>query len=170
MVGAFAKRFEDRYFPLAFPFRWGEVESHDDLTAGIILQVQGLEEDDYHELLEERLGHILASLLVDLEGDLDLGPRHPALMEKAAEAVPRGWLSHAVGGGFTLGELAVLSGKDCSSRAPPSSPWPTCGSTAASPDMSGTSRGPRASATWSWPGGSCVWGGRSGISASTSAR
>ena len=104
MVQAFARRFDDRYFPLALPFSWGEVESLDDLTAGIIPEVVGMEDDDYHELPDQRLGYVLASLLVDLEGALGLGEGiRVTLMERAAEAVPSGWLSRVVGGGAPWG-------------------------------------------------------------------
>jgi len=85
-MAGFASYFEDRYFPLEEPFKWGDVGSYEDLTYRIPVVVMGFSYDDYHEVPEWRAGALLMTYLVESpwEGD-DV---NVSMAEACAEHVP----------------------------------------------------------------------------------
>jgi hypothetical protein len=64
-MARFASYFEDRYFPLEEPFKWGDIEGYGDLTYRIPLVVLGFSYDDYHEMPEYRPGAQLMTFLIE---------------------------------------------------------------------------------------------------------
>ena len=85
-IAQFCSRFEDRYFPLEEPFKWGEIESYDDITYRIPVIVLGFSYDDYHEIPEWRPGAQLMTYLTDNpweEDGVDV-----SMAEACAEHVP----------------------------------------------------------------------------------
>lgn len=101
-MAAFASRFETRYFPLSMHFSDGMAEEYYDLTRGIIVDVQGLDWDDYTQPDVFAPEYQLMAYLVqsDEEG------RTP-LAEECARHVPVSLLER-VGGGFPLEDLRSL--------------------------------------------------------------
>jgi hypothetical protein len=85
-VASFASFFEDRYFPLEEPFKWGDMGSYEDLTYRIPVVVMGFSYDDYHEITEWRPGALLMSYLIESpwEGeDIDI-----SMAEACSEHAP----------------------------------------------------------------------------------
>jgi len=103
MVGAFARAFGERYFPLAH-VEDGLIESVGDLTRSIPICAQGLAYDDYHELPDFRPEFVLATLLVDFEGEEIMGGEgiQVTLLEEAARHVPQALLERIPERGFAL--------------------------------------------------------------------
>lgn len=114
MVAAFARYFRERYFPLHPMLEWGDVESLGAVVYQALPGVDGMGDEDYHEISSQRLGVILASLLVDFEAgyDVDEGVRL-TLVEAAANKVHHpGWLGleKVAGKGYPLVSLQTLAG------------------------------------------------------------
>ena len=100
-MGAFARAFRERYFPLAH-VEGGGAESLEDLTRFIPIHTDGLDYSDYHTLNEFRLGVVLASLLVDFEGEMGMEGEgiRITLLEEAARKVPQDFLGRIPEGGY----------------------------------------------------------------------
>ena len=85
-IGSFASYFEDRYFPLDDNFKWGEIESYEDITYRIPVIVLGFSYDDYHEVPEWRDGALLMTYLI--ESPWDGEDVNVSIAEACAEHVP----------------------------------------------------------------------------------
>jgi hypothetical protein len=113
MVAAFARRFDERYFPLADHLRSGDIESLSDLMHFIPIDVHGYDYDDYHALCDEPPDMLLSSLLVDFEDELGLEGEgiRVAILEAVAQHVPPELLDRIPERGYSLDFLAqVLPG------------------------------------------------------------
>ncbi|MEE9199148.1 MAG: hypothetical protein V3U26_05065 [Dehalococcoidia bacterium] len=113
MVMAFARRFGDRYFPLADHLGLGDIESLSDLMRFIPIDVHGYDYDDYHSLCDERPSALLSSLLVDFEEELGIGEEgvRVTILEAAVQHVSQELLGHIPGQGYSLEYLEqVLPG------------------------------------------------------------
>jgi len=85
-IARFASYFEDRYFPLEEPIKWGELESYEELTYRIPVIVMGFSYDDYHEVHDWRPGALLMTYLVESPwGDDDI---NVSMAEACADHVP----------------------------------------------------------------------------------
>jgi hypothetical protein len=84
-IARFASYFEDRYFPLEEPIKWGDMEGYGDLTYHIPVVVSGLSYEDYHER-NWRDGALLMTYLV--ESPWDGEEVNVSLAEECAEHVP----------------------------------------------------------------------------------
>jgi hypothetical protein len=88
-MARFASYFEDRYFPLEEPFKWGDIEGYSEITYRIPLVVMGLSYDDYHEMPEYRPGAQLMTYLIDSPwGSEDTEDTNVSLAEACSEHVP----------------------------------------------------------------------------------
>ncbi len=104
-IAVFADHFETRYFPLAAHYRDGIVEEYYDLTRGIIVDVQGLDWDDYTQPDVFAPEYQLMAYLVQSNEE----GRTP-LAEECARLVPVSLLER-VGDGFPLEDLrSILTG------------------------------------------------------------
>lgn len=85
-IARFASYFEDRYFPLEEPVKWGEIEGYGDITYRIPVIVLGFSYDDYHDMYEWRPGVQLMTYLIQSpwEGDGE----NVSLAEACSEHVP----------------------------------------------------------------------------------
>jgi hypothetical protein len=103
MIAAFAEAFGERYFPLVQGFEDGSIDDFSSLLQGIPVALYGWEYEDYHTLPQQGPGMILASLLVDFEGELgwEEGIGITA-MEAAAEHIPQGLLRRVPAQGYPL--------------------------------------------------------------------
>ena len=84
-IARFATYFEDRYFPLEDPLKWGDMESYGDLVYRIPVVVLGLSYDDYHEMPDYRPGAQLMTYLIESPWDDGI---EVSLAEACREHVP----------------------------------------------------------------------------------
>ena len=84
-VARFASYFEDRYFPLENYFKYGDMESYEDITCRIPVVVMGLSYDDYHEMHDFRPGAQLMTYLIESPWEDDISV---SLAEACADHVP----------------------------------------------------------------------------------
>jgi len=105
-IARFASYFEDRYFPLEEPLKWGEIESYGDLTYRIPLIVLGFSYDDYHEIPEWRAGAQLMTYLI--ESPWEEGGDNVSLAEVCSEHVPQELVERGRGIRLSLGEARRL--------------------------------------------------------------
>ena len=85
-IARFASYFEDRYFPLEQPIKWGDIEGYAELTYRIPVVVMGLSYDDYHEMPECRPGAQLMTYLI--ESPWDEEDTNVSLAEACSDHVP----------------------------------------------------------------------------------
>lgn len=112
MVVAFARAFGERYFPLAHHIQAADIESLRELLDYIPIDVDGYDYDDYDGLSDRDPEVILASLLVDFEGEVGVeeGVR-VTLLEAAARHVSRELLGRIPERGYPLEVLeGILPG------------------------------------------------------------
>jgi hypothetical protein len=85
-IARFASYFEDRYFPLEQPIKWGDIESYSDITYRIPVVVMGFSYDDYHEMPAEwRPGAQLMTYLIENPWEDDISV---SLAEACSDHVP----------------------------------------------------------------------------------
>ena len=85
-VARFASYFEDRYFPLEDYFKYGDMESYEDITYHIPVVVMGFSYDDYHETADWRAGALLMTYLIESPwGEEDISV---SMAEACAEHMP----------------------------------------------------------------------------------
>jgi hypothetical protein len=103
----FAKHFEDRYFPLDYAFRNGDVEEYGQLTRNIPIIARGLSWDDYDGIAESgRPGIQLLSYLLENPSRED--DMRVALGEACLEHVTPDILERVPAEGFRIKELHDL--------------------------------------------------------------
>lgn len=147
-VTAFARVFNERYFPLLESIVEGDaVEGYESIVTAIPVRLDSWGYEDYHDLPGDRPGLVLAALLVDLE-DVDEEGIRITLLESAQEWVERevlkktrpysldflefaleeryrgllyfgAHLLHATGSYFLDTEMDELYGMGCRSTGPP---------------------------------------------------
>jgi len=85
-MARFASYFEDRYFPLEEPFKWGDIEGYSEITYRIPVVVMGFSYDDYHEAYDWRPGALLMTYLIEspwVDEDINV-----SLAEACSDYVP----------------------------------------------------------------------------------
>ncbi len=106
-MGTFAKHFEDRYFPLDYAFRNGDVEEYGQLTGRIPIIARGLSWEDYNEIAESgRPGIQLLTYLLENPSRED--DTRVALGEACLEHVTPDILERVPAEGFRIKELNSL--------------------------------------------------------------
>jgi len=104
-IGAFASRFEERYFPLEEPIRDGMLEDYSEITRWIPVTVLGVSYDDYHEIPSyARGGIVLMTYLIQNPWDDDT----VALAEACLEHVPKELVERASKVTLTLEEAEKI--------------------------------------------------------------
>ena len=99
---AFAQAFRERYFPLEHLEDYiGEPDGLEVVMSRIPAHFLGLSWDDYDGLDDYKTSHILASLLVAFEAEVDLGSGvRVTLLEVAVKKVPQEILARIPQGGY----------------------------------------------------------------------